>query len=404
MKYGCHGAARWRGTQPYFPDSAAIGAIDVGLFRRARGGLFPGPDWLISYTDLQWRGATSLQMNRSDHLPVIAPPRSSTRAATRGLGAVGCALAVLGAVGVHAHAQTASGVIYPPWQGGANNPALEKGLEFTVAEIDNLPDFHGNLNDPKLVMYYGGNSFFALAPLVTQFEASYPQYRGRIYFETLPPGLLVRQLRNGGTVTVGNMTWTIRPDVFFAGLGQVQELVDSGSLVGPPVAYVTNELAIMVAAGNPKGIHGLSDLARPDIRLAMPNPEFEDVAKQIKESLVKAGGASLMQTVYEEKIKHGTAVLTHIHHRQTPLFIMQGRADAGVVWKSEAIFQQQAGHPISTVTIPSEHNVTGVYAGAAVQGAAHATSAADWLTFIRSREALEIFKRYGFKGYEEGGN
>lgn len=68
-----------------------------------------------------------------------------------------------------------AGMPFPPWQNGANNPSIDKGLEFTVPEVDNLADFHGNLNDPKLVLYYGGNSFFSMAPLVKAFEARYPQ-------------------------------------------------------------------------------------------------------------------------------------------------------------------------------------------------------------------------------------
>jgi hypothetical protein len=71
-----------------------------------------------------------------------------------------------------AHAQTPAKTpifkdeIYPPWQHGANNDALERGLEFTVPEVDNLADFHGDITDPKLVLYVGGNYFFAMAPLV----------------------------------------------------------------------------------------------------------------------------------------------------------------------------------------------------------------------------------------------
>lgn len=296
----------------------------------------------------------------------------------------------------------AAEALYPPWQHGANNPALNKGLEFTVPDADNLADFHGNLNDPQLVLYYGGNSFFTMAPLVKAFEAKFPKYKGRIYFETLPPGLLAKQMANGGTITVGNMTWTVKPDAYFAGLNAVNALIDSGELIGPPVAYVTNDLAIMVAAGNPLHITGLADLARPDVRLAMPNPAFEGVALQIQASLVKAGGEPLKTTVYEQKISAGSATLTQIHHRQTPLFIMQGKADAGVTWQSEVAFQTQAGHPIAGVTIPPEHNTTAIYAGAAVKGAAHAQAASDWLDFIRSPESLQIFMGYGFKPYVEG--
>jgi len=100
--------------------------------------------------------------------------------------------------------------VYPPWQQGANNDVAGRGLEFTVPEIDNLPDFHGNPIDPQLVLYVGGNYFFALAPLVKAFETRNPDLKGRIYWETLPPGQLVKQIEAGGTITVGNMTWTVK--------------------------------------------------------------------------------------------------------------------------------------------------------------------------------------------------
>ena len=311
-----------------------------------------------------------------------------------------CAAAL--ALIAHTPLATAADPVYPPWQHGANNPALNKGVEFTVHEADNLADFHGNLNDPLLVIYYGGNSFFTMAPLVKAFEAKFPYYEGRIYFETLPPGLLAKQMANGGTITVGNMTWTVKPDAYFAGLNAVKAQIENGVLTGPPVPYVTNELAIMVAAGNPLHITGLADLARSEVRLAMPNPEFEGVARQIQASLLKAGGEPLKSMVYEQKVKSGSAVLTQIHHRQTPLFIMQGKVDAGVTWQSEVAFQSQAGHPIAAVTIPPEHNTTEIYAGAAVKGAAHSQAARDWLDFIRSPESLRIFASYGFKPYVEG--
>jgi ABC-type molybdate transport system substrate-binding protein len=78
---------------------------------------------------------------------------------------------------------------------------------------------------------------------------------------------------------------------------------------------------------------------------------------------------------------------------------MQGRAQAGVTWQSEARFQEQIGNPITHVDIPSAQNTTAVYAGAAVKGAAHPDAARLWLSFIHSRTALSIFERYGFKPF-----
>jgi ABC-type molybdate transport system substrate-binding protein len=289
--------------------------------------------------------------------------------------------------------------IFPPWQHGANNDALERGLEFTVPDADVLADFHGDPANPLLVLYVGGNYFFAMAPLVQAFETRYPQYRGRLYWETIPPGLLVRQIQAGGRVTVGNMTWTVKPDVYLAGLDAVNTQIEAGLLAAPAVPYVTNTLTIMIPRDNPARVAGLTDLGKAGIRLAMPDPEFEGVARQIRASLEKAGGTALVETVYGTKVRDGTTRLTRIHHRQTPLWLMQCRAEAGVTWRSEALFQEQIGHAIGHVDIPDSQNATGVYAGAVVRGAAHVQAANEWLNFIRSPQGLAIFERYGFKPY-----
>ena len=293
--------------------------------------------------------------------------------------------------------------LFPPWQHGANNDALNRGLDFTVPEVDDMADFHGSLDDPKLVLYVGGNYFFAMAPLVKEFESEHAEYKGKLFWETIPPGLLVKQMEAGGTITSGNMTFTVKPDAYFAGYKKVQDLVENGKLEGPAVPYATNTLTIMVPAGNPAAVKGLADLGKPGIRLAMPNPEFEGIVRQIKTSLRKAGGETLANAVYEDKVKDGSTVLTHIHHRQTPLFLMQGFAQAGVTWQSEAIFQEQAGHPIAHVDIPARDNARAIYGGAMVKGAAHPGAAKAWLAFIVSPAALKIFQGYGFKPYEPEG-
>ncbi|MDE8349433.1 MAG: substrate-binding domain-containing protein [Acidocella sp.] len=289
--------------------------------------------------------------------------------------------------------------IFPPWQHGANNDTLDKGFDFSVPEADDMADFHGDVNNPKLVLYVAGNYYFAMAPLVKAFESENPQYKGHVFAVTIPPGMLVKAMKAGGTFTSGNMTFTVKPDAYLAGLKAVNALIKSGDLTGPAVPYVTNDLTIMVPKGNPAHITSLADLAKPGVRLVMPNPAFEGVAGQIESSLKKAGGDALVDAVYKTGVANGTTILTHIHHRQTPLFLMQGLADAGVTWKSEAIFQEQAGHPIEDVSIPADVNTTAIYAGAVVKNAAHPEAAKAWLAFIHSPKALAIFETYQFKPY-----
>lgn len=287
--------------------------------------------------------------------------------------------------------------IYPPWSHGHNNPSIGKGVDVTVPDVDNLPDLHGNMSHPDLVMYVGGNYFFAMAPLVEAFEKKYPKIRGKLFYETLPPGLLAKQIAEKGRLTIGNATMTIPGDLYAAGLGQVRKLVAKRLLVGPPVAYATNDLTIMVPKGNPAGIKGLSDLGKPGVRLVMPNPAWEGVSRQIKGSLKKAGGEKLSRTVYEDKVKSGETTLTRIHHRQSPMFLMSKKADAGVTWRSEAIFQEQVGHAIENVAIPDNQNVRAIYAASMIRGARHKLWAKRWLIFLKSPEAQNVFRHFGFK-------
>jgi molybdate transport system substrate-binding protein len=287
--------------------------------------------------------------------------------------------------------------LYPPWPHGADTDAAGRGLGFTVAPVDVLADFHGNLDRADLVLYVSGNYFFAMAGLVEAFGNAYPQYRGRVYFETLPPGLLLKQMEAGGTITSGDMTWTAKPDVFMAELAASNDLVRSGKLVAPVVAFATNNLTIMVPAGNPAHVTALADLGRAGLALAMPNPQFEGVARQARASLVSAGGEALAETVYGAKVRNGETVLTRIHHRQTPLYLMQHLVDAGVTWKSEAIFQEEIGNPIGHVEIPAEHNTFAVYSAAMVPDAPHPEAARAWLDFIASDAAFKVLAHYDFK-------
>src|SRR5262249_46187227 len=80
--------------------------------------------------------------------------------------------------------------IYPPWRLGDGADVTDRGFEFTVPPADVLADFHGSLDNPQLVLFASGNYFFALGQLVTAFGDAYRQYRGHVFYETLPPGLL----------------------------------------------------------------------------------------------------------------------------------------------------------------------------------------------------------------------
>jgi ABC-type molybdate transport system substrate-binding protein len=284
----------------------------------------------------------------------------------------------------------------PPWSGGRNDPAASKGFVFRVPDVDNVPDLHGDPVGAKLVLFVGGNQFFVMPRLIAGFEKLHPELAGHIFYETLPPGVLVKQMKAGNTITLGNLSLDVTPDVYEAGANAVAGMKQSGE-VEEVVRYTTNDLEIMVAAGNPKHIASLKDLARADVRVALPNPEFEGIGKQVQAALKKAGGDALETEVYEARVKQGGVVLTQIHHRQTPIRILTKQSDAGVVWTSEVLFQQKIGNPIEGVKIPADVNAQATYAAGVVKGAPHREAARAWVEYLKSDEAQAAYGEFGFR-------
>jgi molybdate transport system substrate-binding protein len=174
--------------------------------------------------------------------------------------------------------------IEPPWTSW--HPG---GINFTVPGIDNVPDLWGEIVKPDLVIFFAGNQFMAVPDLLDAFRKKYPHYQ-KIYVETLPPGILARQMAEGGLV-IGNLKITIAPDIFTAGEHGIKAVEKKHpGIFEKTVPYARNRLAIMVRKGNPKKITSLKDLGKKDIRVSMPNPHWEGVARQIIAAYEKAGG------------------------------------------------------------------------------------------------------------------
>jgi ABC-type molybdate transport system substrate-binding protein len=279
----------------------------------------------------------------------------------------------------------------PPW-----NPPPEDGLNFTVPGIDNVPDLYGDVNDPQLTVFFAGNQYMAVRDLVLAFRAAYPQYQ-RVFVETLPPGILTGQIERGGLV-VGNLRITVSPDVFATGRGHMEELQRDKQWFARTVDYARNRLAIMTSAGNPHHISGWEDLANAALALCMPNPKWEGIARnQIVPALRQTGGDALVRAIYESKVQDGSTFLTQIHHRQTPLRILQGKCEAGPVWYTEAYFHAQLKqHPVAMVLLPDAQNRYATYTAGLMKNAPHATAGEHFLLFLRSPEGQAVYRKYGF--------
>ena len=274
----------------------------------------------------------------------------------------------------------------PPW-----NTPPESKVMFTVPGVDNVPDLFGDINDPQLVIFFAGNQFMCIDDLLATFKLKFPQYQ-RIFAETLPPGVLARQVL-GGSITIGNMRITLKPDVYTAGKSYIDRLPELFTKTEP---YAYNRLAIMVQKENPKGVKSLKDLGRADVRVSMPNPEWEEIGKRIEEAFVMAGGEILRKSIMEEKVHDKSTYLTQIHHRETPMRIMYNQSDAAPVWYSEAYYQKMINHPVELIEITENENISATYVAGELKNAPHKQAAIDFMRFLISETAKSIYRKYGF--------
>ena len=275
----------------------------------------------------------------------------------------------------------------PPW----NRPPLHSTVLFTIPGVDNVPDLYGDINNPDLIIFFGGNQFMVIDDLVAAFKKAYPAYK-KVFVETLPPGILARQIESG-SITIGNLRIDLKPDIFTAGKSRIDQTPEWFSRTE---VYGKNRLAILVQKGNPKKIKGLQDLGRTNVRVSMPNPAWEGIGKRIEEAYVKAGGEALKRTIMETKVKDSTTYLTQIHHRQTPMRILYNQSDAAPVWYTEAFYQAMIGHPVEMIEIPANENIEAISVAGMLKAAPHKKAARDFMDFMMSASGKAVYKKYGF--------
>lgn len=262
-----------------------------------------------------------------------------------------------------------------------------------LPEFDQIIDLVGNPYNSDLSLYLNGNQFMVMADLLSAFRALYPHYR-HIYYETLPPGLLADQIERAGEIRIGALTLTVLADVYTGGRAEMERLQP---YLLAPRPYAQNRLALVVAPGNPLRISGFHDLVQPHLKIAMPNPRTEGIARLAQEAIRRALDESAVQRVFEEKVRDGTTRLTTVHHRETLFWLADGRVDVGVVWQTEAEYARRQQQPIDVIDLSGwQDNPIGQYWAAGLKAAPHPEARDAFLAFLNSKTSNHVYASYGF--------
>jgi molybdate transport system substrate-binding protein len=153
----------------------------------------------------------------------------------------------------------------------------------------------------------------------------------------------------------------------------------AGDLVDTPRTFAGNKLVIAVAPGNPKGITGLADLAREDLKVVLAAPEVP-AGKYAQEIFARAD-VTVRPVSLEVSVK---GVVTKVS---------LGEADAGIVYVTDVT---AAGDKLEGVAIPDDQNVVAAYPIAAVAASEHAGDAAAFVDLVLSGEGLQVLAEKGF--------
>ena len=248
-----------------------------------------------------------------------------------------------------------------------------------------------------LILFMAGNQFMVMEELISTFKSEYPEI-GCIFYETLPPGLELRQILEGGAIFQGKRI-TGRPDVYTSVSEEAMKRLEEAGLIEKDYfVYLHNRIVLMVPKGNPLGIKSVKDLARGDIRISQPNPQTEDITKYIVSMYKEAGGEELVDRIMEQKRAEGTTIFTLVHHRETPLRLKLGTVDVGPVWATEVLNARREGMEVEMVEpgerLDQRDKVN--YFICRLKDAPNPENALKFLEFIKSKNVQEIYKKYGF--------
>ena len=273
-------------------------------------------------------------------------------------------------------------------------------ISYPVIPAQRGDDLH-NLefaDSADLVLFVAGNQFMVMEELLGAFQSQYPSIK-RIFYETLPPGLELKQILAGGAIFTDKII-DVRPDVYASvSVTAMKKLEEKGLITpGDYFLYLHNRIVLMVPEGNPARINAVQDLGRSEVRISQPNPEYEDIAFHIMNMYRDAGGETLVHRIMEEKRAEGTTILTTVHHRETPLRIEEGEVDVGPVWSTDVKHARQNNLPVNVVEpgedLDQREKIN--YYICPLKKSSNPENGAKFLQFIKSSKAQGIYERYGF--------
>ena len=220
----------------------------------------------------------------------------------------------------------------------------------------------------------GTVAVFAAASLTAAFTDLGTSFQGAnsgvtVKFNFAGTPTLVTQIEQGAPADVFASADTTNMD----------KLKGDGFTTGTPQVFARNRLEIVVAPGNPKGITGLADLAKPGLIYITEAPTVP--AGKYSLQALEMAGVKVTPKSLETDVK---SVVSKIE---------LGEADAGIVYTTDFT---AAGSKVQGVPIPDAQNVIATYPIVAVKASTNSAAANAFIAYVVASAGQSKLQSFGF--------
>ncbi len=209
-------------------------------------------------------------------------------------------------------------------------------------------------------------------------------------FETANPGVTVKFNFSGSHTLRTQIEQGAEADVFASANRKEMDTLVAGKFVAENSAqvFLTNQLVVILPAGNPAGLNELADLARGGVKLVLAAKEVPvgNYSLQTLDKLDAALGNGFKNRVLSNVVSYENDV------KQVVAKVQLGEADAGLVYSSDAV----AAPGLLKIDIPAENNVAAHYPLAALANAKQPGLAGGFVRYVLSTEGQATLKKWGF--------
>lgn len=226
---------------------------------------------------------------------------------------------------------------------------------------------------PAIEVFAGSVSMRVLEEAVSNFEKS--------------TGSRINMAFSGSGSALAQMWLARRGDLYIPASQEFMDIALEKGVVDPSsvvrLAYLVP--AIGVAAGNPKGIHVLDDLLRPDVRFVMARPDTVSIGLLSAEIFEKNG--------LGEKARSSVSGFTESFSRAVQMLTI-GTADAIIGW---SVLENWDRDRLEVVPIqPSSIPRISYISGAVSVYSKNPGLARDFLNYLAGKEGKSVFESHDY--------